>query len=169
MKTAIAGVVPPESAEATIMVVWPSVGASTLGRFLGQLFLIGSPRLWVLTPGRLLMLLSIPIAVPLYLSRVLPGIGVRYRLTNRRVLIEKAVVGTVVRAVELREFDAIEVVYLPGQRWYPCGQLVFTKGQVETFRLQGVPRPEAFRQACLKAQRAFVGVQQIRERELAGV
>jgi hypothetical protein len=36
-------------------------------------------------------------------------------------------------------------------------------GPVETFRLPGVPHPEAFRHTCFKAHQVFVGVQKARE------
>jgi hypothetical protein len=39
---------------------------------------------------------------------------------------------------------------------------VFRLGQTETFRIAGVPRPETFRQTCLKANMSFVGVQKLR-------
>ena len=50
----------------------------------------------------------------------------------------------------------------PGQAWFKAGDLVFRQGQTETFRIAGVPRPETFRQTCLKAHLSFVGVAQAR-------
>jgi hypothetical protein len=49
----------------------------------------------------------------------------------------------------------------PGQEWYPAGDLIFKKGQVETFRLPGVSRPESFRQTCLKARQSFDAVKKL--------
>ena len=46
-----------------------------------------------------------------------------------------------------------------GYEWYDAGDLVFRQGEVERFRLEGVSRPEAFRQVCWKSCQAFVGVQ----------
>jgi hypothetical protein len=40
---------------------------------------------------------------------------------------------------------------------------------VESFRLSGVPRPETFRQTCLKAQRARSTVKQAIEGQPAAV
>ena len=77
--------------------------------------------------------------------------------------------GEEVAAVSLDSFDAIDVHVLPGQEWYPAGDLVFRKGTVETFRVSGVPRPETFRQTCLKAQRAHASVKQALERQPAAV
>jgi hypothetical protein len=83
---------------------------------------------------------------------------VRYRLTNRRVIIERGLAAREEQYVDLDRFDAIDVVVLPGQEWYPAGDLIFRRGTVETFRLRGVMRPETFRQTCMKAHQAFVGV-----------
>ena len=51
-------------------------------------------------------------------------------------------------------FDAIDVQVMKGEGWYHAGDLVFRRGTVETFRLCGVSRPEAFRQTCMKAHLA---------------
>ncbi len=61
--------------------------------------------------------------------------------------------------VPLDGFDSIEVDVRPGQSWHHAGDLVFRSGATERFRLEGVSRPEAFRQVCLKAHFAYQGVQ----------
>lgn len=93
----------------------------------------------------------------------------RYRLTNRRVIVEHGMSAAEQRSVTLDEFDSIDVVVQPGQEWYPAGDLVFRNGQVETFRLEGVSRPEAFRHVCLKAQRAHAAVKRALSRQLTAV
>jgi hypothetical protein len=85
----------------------------------------------------------------------------QYRLTNRRVVMENPF-GDEIKSVALDRFDAIEVVIEPGQAWFKAGDLVFRQGTTETFRIAGVPRPETFRQTCLKAHLSFVGVQKAR-------
>jgi hypothetical protein len=87
----------------------------------------------------------------------------RYRLTNRRVIVEDGLGTEQQQFVSLDRFDNIEVRVLPGQEWFPCGDLIFKLGPVETFRLQAVPRAETFQQTCLKAHKSFVGVQQARK------
>lgn len=191
MKQAIAGVVPPESGEVTIMEVWPSVAALAGGRFWGRLYsnrsgmtVPGTPI--VLTVGKIIALLSIPLVLPIYFLMLLPCFiflpklgplprvyisnpwARRYRLTNRRVIVQRAS-GETEASVGLENFDHIDVVVLPGQEWYPAGELVFRQGTVETFRLSGVPRPETFRQTCLKAQRAHSSVRKAVEREAVAV
>ncbi len=43
----------------------------------------------------------------------------------------------------------------------------FAREALETFRLAGVPRPETFRQTCLKARMSYVGVRKAREMQTA--
>jgi hypothetical protein len=188
MKQAIAGVMPPEEGEVTIMSVWPSLAALEGGRFFGRLYgnragftLAGIP----ITVGRIIALLSIPFILPIFFLTLLPCLifvpkwgpiprvyvsnswAKRYRLTNRRLIIER-LSGEEESSVALDNFDAIDVVVLPGQAWYPAGELVFRKGKVETFRLSGVPRPETFRQTCLKAQLAHTTVKKAVARQPVG-
>jgi hypothetical protein len=168
----VAGVAPTQLQEVTVMTVWPSLSATSFGRLWGRLFaieagfaLFGVP----ITVGRLMALASIPFMLALYFLMRLPRfpgviIGISnpwcwvYRLTNRRVVMENPF-GAEIKSVSLDRFDAIEVVVEPGQGWYKAGDLVFRQGAVETFRIWGVPRPETFRQTCLKANMSFVGVQ----------
>jgi hypothetical protein len=99
-----------------------------------------------------------PVGMMLYLSMRLPWALRRYRLTNRRVTIERGMRPKVEQYVDLDRFDAIDLVVRPGQEWYDCGDLVFRRGPIETLRLPGVSRPEPFRQACLKVRQSYVSV-----------
>jgi hypothetical protein len=172
MTQPIAGVAPTGIQEVTVMTVWPSLSATTFGRFWGRLFgievgfrIFGVP----LTIGRLMALVSIPFMLALYFLMRLPRfpgviIGIKnpwcwvYRLTNRRVVVENPF-GAEIKSVSLDRFNSIDVVVEPGQAWFKAGDLVFRLGAVETFRIGGVPRPETFRHTCLKANMSFVGVQ----------
>jgi hypothetical protein len=157
-QTAISGVVPPRVAEATVMTVYPSVASTTLGQTLGRLYRIKS-GVGPVSIGRLSLLATIPLGLMLYLSLRLPWAIRRYRLTNRRVCIERGVNPQVEQYVDLDRFDAIDVVVAPGQEWYAAGDLIFRRGQIETLRLPGVSRPESFRQTCLKVRQSYVSVQ----------
>jgi hypothetical protein len=161
MKQAIPGVAPPDAGEVTVMTVWPTIAATSLGCTMGRAFMISVGLGNVLTLGNIAALLSIPVAIPLFFF-VLLLMG-RYRLTNRRVIIEKGPKGVEERSISLDDFDAIDVVVLPGQEWYPAGELIFRKGNIESLRLHGVSRPETFRQTCLKAQRSYAGVKRALE------
>ena len=176
MNQPIAGVAPAQLDEVTVMTVWPSLSATGIGRFWGRLYSIDvgvRPFGVPLTIGMLLALVSIPFMLALYFLMRLPRfplvvIGItnpfswQYRLTNRRLITENPFGRGELKSVALDRFDSIEVVVEPGQAWYKAGDLVFRLGQVETFRIWGVPRPETFRQTCMKAHLSFVGVQRAR-------
>lgn len=166
MKQAIAGVAPAESAEVVVMVVWPSIARFSSGRLLGMLFGIRWPDVYIFRLGNLFVLPSIPIALLLYFWRLMPGIGRRYALTNRRVVVQTAITAIDLAAIELDGFDSIEIDVLPGQAWFNVGDLNFRRDGKEVFRLAGVSWPEGFRQNCLKSHLAYVGVRQALVREL---
>jgi hypothetical protein len=175
MKQPIAGEVPAETKEVTVMTVWPSLASTGFGRMWGRLFAIDAGfRIFgvPVTFGRLVALASIPFMAALYFLMRLPRfpgvlIGIRnpwcshYRLTNRRMVVENPF-GSEIKSVSLDRFDTIDTVVQSGQAWFKAGDLVFRLGPTETFRLVGVPRPETFRQTCLKANMSFVGVKQLR-------
>jgi hypothetical protein len=167
MKQPIPGVAPHELGEVTVMTVWPSVAAYPPGRWLGQLFAIRAGW-YIFTLGNLFALMSIPVALVLFFWRLAPFVGARYRLTNRRIVVERGLrPNKVERYVDLDRFDSIDVVVQPGQAWYDAGDLVFHLGNVETFRLAGVSRPQSFRHTCLKSRMAHVGVAKARQRQTA--
>ncbi len=184
MKQAISGVTPAETAERTIMTVFPSIAAYPEGRLLGRGYSIRWPDLYIFRLGNFIALLSIPAALALYFYRLAPSFfglslhGSSYRLTNRRIIEVRSefrshpkfpflrfVFGAEVKSVDLDRFDAILIDRLPGQEWYDAGDLVFRMGNVETFRLSGVSRPESFRQTCFKAHMAYVGVRKAMQHE----
>ena len=186
MSQAITGVAPPELGEVTNMVIWPSASRFGIARTLGRLFRIRAGIGNVLNVGNMIALASIPIGLLIYAMKINPGFGIppimkwmpkflwiwnplciRYRLTNRRVVIEHGFSGQEILAVSLDRFDSILVDVQPGQQWYKSGNLIFSNGGIETFRLDGVQRPETFRQTCLKARHSFVGVRQALARETA--
>jgi hypothetical protein len=162
LHTPIAGVMPAETKETLIMTVWPSNAAWGLGRILGGLYALRFPDVYIFRIGNLIALASIPIALVIYLSKVLPFIAIRYSLTNRRVVVQRGLQAKDDKSVDLDRFDSVQVDVLPGQAWYNAGDLVFKLGNVETFRLNGVSRPEAFRQTIMKAHMVQAGVKKTR-------
>jgi hypothetical protein len=161
----ISGVTPAEVKEVPVMTVWPSVAMYGPGRALGRAFAINWPDVYIFRLGNLLALLSIPFVLPLYFLKVLPFIGTRYMVTNRRIVVLRGIVGKEEKFVDLDRFDTIDIVVQPGQEWYHAGDLVFKHGAVETFRLEGVSRPDAFRATCMKSQMAHSTVKRIREQQ----
>jgi hypothetical protein len=166
MDQAISGVSPASVKETEIMTVWPSVAMYGLGRLLGRAYAIKFPDVYIFRLGNLLALAFIPVSLVLYFMRVLPYVGQRYTLTNRRVIVYRGLLVEEERSVALDRFDTVDIVVQPGQAWYEAGDLVFRMGNTETFRLSGVSRPEAFRSQCIKAHMAYVGVRKAVERQL---
>ena len=160
--TPIAGVAPASISESTIMTVWPSNAAYGIGRFLGMQYSMRFPDIYIFRLGNLIALLSIPIALAIYLYRIAPFVGQRYTVTNRRVIVQRGIQARNDRSVDLDRFDTVQIDVLAGQDWYNAGDLVFKLGNVETFRLEGVSRPDTFRETCLKSQMAHVGVKRAR-------
>lgn len=157
MKQAIAGVAPPSIQEVSVMTVWPSVAASPIARALGQLY-ANKTGISVVTLGNLCCLAFIPVSLVLYFARVAPFIGTRYKITNRRVVVLRGIAGREEKSIDFDRFDSIKIVVRPGQEWYDAGDLVFYQGNTETFRLDGVSRPAAFRATCMKSRNSHAGV-----------
>ncbi len=189
MKQAIAGVSPASLDEATVMTVWPTIAASGAGQMIGRLCSLGGEGPFAI--GKLLAPLTILPALALFFISIVPPFPFwfvrfnrRYKVTNRRILVLEDCLEWVVyhpfgfrfpaqkirteeaKAVQLDRFDTIEIEVLPGQEWFPAGELIFKQGAVETFRLSGVSRPEAFRQVCLKARNSFVLVNQALKQQI---
>jgi hypothetical protein len=143
---AITGVVPPQTAEATIREVWPSVtvysGVATLGEKL--------IRSIVLAPlGWFLML-------PVYFLKVLPFFARRYTLTNRRIMIQRGIKPVSVSEVALSEIDEVRLDRSTANAFFRAATLeIISQGKV-ALTLPGVPDPESFRAAILNACTAWV-------------
>jgi hypothetical protein len=157
----IAGVSPAQTREVTIMSVWPSIAMFGVGRWLGSSYAMTWPDIYIFRLGNLIALVSIPLALLLYAMRIF----IRYRLTNRRIIVERGMSWQEAKSVDLDRFDAIDIVVQPGQAWYNAGDLVCRRGNVETFRLEGVSRPAAFRETCLKAHLAYKTIKEALQRQ----
>jgi len=158
----------PEVREATLKIVWPTIGATRAGRLVGRLCAVKTGIGPYLTLGKLLALATIPLTLCLFFWQLLPGVCRRYWLTNRRMVVQKGL-GRLVEESEvgLDQFDAIEIEVLPGQDWLRAGEVLFLSDGNERLRLSGVPRPEVFRQGCLKARTAMLSVGEVLRRQAA--
>jgi hypothetical protein len=164
-RDAIAGVSPSAIQETTIVTVWPSIALYRSGQWLGRWFDIRWPNFYFLSLGNLFALLAIPHALVLYFLRIAPRYGTRYRLTNRRVIVERGLQGIPERAIALEAFDAIRADVRPGQSWYDAADVIFLSGEQEVFRLPGVSRPQAWMQTCRDAAQARCLVAAIQQRQ----
>lgn len=156
-----------DSGEITVMTVWPTIAATRPGRWLGRLYGMNVGISRFLPLGRFWMFVTIPVALVLFCWLFMPWLCRRYRLTNRRLVIQKGLSAVDGPSVALDAFDAIEVAVLPGQEWFPAGDLVFLRDGCEVFRVRGVGRPDIFRRTCLKTQQALLSVGKALAREKA--
>jgi hypothetical protein len=151
--------------ETTVMIVWPTIGAYRLGRLVGQLCGVRLGLGRILTLGKLFALTTIPISLTVFAWQLMPWVCRRYRLTTRRIIIQKGLSAVDGPSIDLDAIDAIDVKVLPGQEWLHAGELVFLRDGTEVFRLSGVSRPEPFRQVCLKTRTALLSVREVVERQ----
>jgi hypothetical protein len=144
-----------ENHETTVTVVWPTIGATCAGRTVGRL---AGLRLgwdpWHLV-GRCMAAASIPLSLCVFFWQVMPFVARRYRITDRRIIIQRGLKAVDEHSVGLNDFNAVEIDVLPGQAWLRAGDVVFRKDGQEVLRLPGVPSPEAFRVLCRDVQRAL--------------
>jgi hypothetical protein len=149
-----------ERSETRSKVVWPAIGATPAGRFVGRLCAnrvgVGGFNL-----GKLLALATIPVSLAVFAWQLLPVVMRRYCLTDRRVIVEKGLARVEERSIGLDHFDALEIRLLPGQEWLRCGDVIFLCGGREVFRLPGVPRPQTFRELCLKQRNTLLAVREV--------
>lgn len=143
--------------EQTVAVVWPTIGATPMGRWVGRLAGARLPADRLRLVGKVMAAATIPVSLAVYFWQLMPFVARRYRVTDRRVVIEKGLSAVSGDAVELAQFDAVEVQRLPGQEWLRTGDVVFRCGEREVLRLAGVPNPEAFRAMCRDVQSALAG------------
>jgi hypothetical protein len=145
-KQAIAGVVPPEVAEARIREAWPSVarapGMATLGRVLTRTIVL-APLAWgIMSLG--------------YFGKLLPFVARRYTLTNRRLMVRHGIKGKPGQEVKLADIEEVRVKTDANSDFFRAADLeIVSNGQV-VMTLRGVPEPEGFRQAILNACNAWV-------------
>ncbi len=135
--------------------IWPTLGATRLGRWIGRVALVG-PGSGPLRLGTLLVVLLVPLVVGLYLWQILPPRVRRYHLTTRRIIIQKGLPPRVEASLDLEQFEAIGVEVQPGQEYFRAADLVFLRGQRELLRLAGVGRPDVVRQLCLETRATFL-------------
>jgi hypothetical protein len=87
---------------------------------------------------------------------VLPIIGVRYRLTDKRVMILKGWKGAISQQVALADIDDVQLDPASIDQFFRSADLkVISNGQI-AMTLTAVPDAEAFRHAILDARNAWV-------------
>jgi hypothetical protein len=144
-KQAVAGLVPPEVAEALIREEWPSVavfsGPASLGRILICSIAL-APLGWMLL-------------LPVYFLKILPFIAKRYTLTNRRLMIRRGLKPVPSHEVALCDIDEVRVRKDANSAFYRAGSLeIISKGR-SVLTIPGVPEPDSFRLSILNSAKAW--------------
>jgi hypothetical protein len=142
---AVTGVTAPETGEAIIRQVWPSVArfppVAGLGRILTR-SIIGAPVAWLMM-------------APFYFVKILPGVATRYTLTNRRLMIQRGLMPKATKELELAAIQGVRVKRDGNSDFYRAGDLEILSQNQVVLILPGVPEPESFRHAIVNAYRSW--------------
>lgn len=139
--------------------VHPSIAGTLGGQLLGQLLdsipiKVGGIKFSNLLFGLPAALVAVPIFFALRLA------GHTFSLTNRSVQKRTSLSNRPVREVPLADIDQVVVRQLPGQQFYPAGEIdLLNKAGDTLMTLSGVPRADVFRQTILEARNARNQVQ----------
>jgi len=148
--------------EQVVKVVWPSIAAWPLGRWIG--------RVWggALARGPVVAFFAgfflAPLAALVYFWRLRPKRCRRYLVTNGRILVLEGILGRVVEEAAWSQITRIEIVTLPGQAALRAGDVHIYEGDRIVLRLPGVSLVENFVRVCRRTQQACLMVASIQKR-----
>ncbi len=146
--------------ERAVLTRWPSVASTIVGRGIGR-FLESAPD-WRVLGVRLTYapaLLLAPLAALIYVDLKLRGR--RFALTNRRIKIESALGEKLLGEIPLEGISEIALATREGQNFYNAADLVLLDdSDKELARLEGVVRPEVFRQNIFESRDALLRVRE---------
>jgi hypothetical protein len=147
-RQAVAGLTPPQLAEAMIREVWPSVRGISSGiaglsaALMRSVFL--APLGWALN-------------LLLFGRKLAPVLCQRYTLTNRRLMVRRGWKPAPVQEIPLTDIDDVRLVADSYDVFYRSGDLQVLSGSKEALKLIAVPEPESFRQAIVNAVKSWGG------------
>jgi len=141
-------------AEAHVDTVYPSITATGPGRIVGQVMDSIPTRINGIKLSQILFGLPLaPLGLTVYALQKI--FGHKYVLTNRSLQIYKALGVQLDRQIALADIDNIAIVVRPGQAAFASGDLEVLNDRGEPILvLEGVPRPERFRQEILECRDA---------------
>ncbi|HLJ11168.1 MAG TPA: hypothetical protein VKU82_08265 [Planctomycetaceae bacterium] len=140
--------------QALIMVVYPSIACTAIGKWLGRLYESIPLRVMGIKLSHLLFPLPTAIvAIQVYAHLKL--FGEIYVLTNQSVQLRRSLGNKLIREVSLSNVDRVVVRQEPGQEYYPAADIYLVgKGGETLMSLPGVLRADVFRQSILEAKLA---------------
>jgi hypothetical protein len=156
----ITGVVPPQTAEAKIREIFPSVAASPalagIGKKISGLAAKLARTVVFLPLALVIAPVGWAIMAPAYFGKILPFLARRYTLTNRRLMIRRGLKPKAKQEVALADIDDVRIRKDANSEFFMAGTLeVISQGKVVLI-LAGVPGPEAFRHNIIDACKAWV-------------
>jgi hypothetical protein len=148
---AIAGVSP--QTEATIISVYPSIASKGMGRSIGQV--CDSIPTKILGVKISCILFALPLAPLSLIGYALTKMaGLQFEVTNRSLKVWQMSLGAKSRLINEVSIDDIADVAIevrPGQEFYHAADMYLLKEDgTSLLRMEGIPRPEVFRQNILK-------------------
>lgn len=152
-RQAVSGLMPPQTSEAMIREVWPTVmdvqrGVASLSSKLMKTFFL-APLGWMLN-------------ALLFGKKFAPFLCKHYTLTNRRLMIQQGWKPAPVQEVALKDIDDVRLIADTYDAFYRSGDLeVFSGGKV-VLKLTGTPEPESFRHAIVNAVNAWGGPDKVK-------
>lgn len=146
--------------ECEIAVKYPSIAATGIGRFLGNILELIPVKIWGVKISYALFGLAVaPIAALVYLA--MKVIGERYALSNRAVSIWGSLGNTMQKSVKLTDIADVIISIQPGQEFYDAGDIYLVNAKGDPLMLlSGVPYPEIFKVTILETRDAEVLVQE---------
>ncbi|MFH5805207.1 PH domain-containing protein [Alienimonas sp. DA493] len=146
------------SPERDVLVAYPGVSATAAGRLLGRALNCVPIKLGPATLSQWILGLPLaPLGAAIYFWQ--KAFGLKYRLTDRRLIVETSLTGRQVDAAELADVADAEVDVPSGSRWFRAGDLTLRdRSGARLLTVRGVPHVENFaaRLAEMKGARASV-------------
>jgi len=128
-----------------IRLTWPTIArvpmVASLGKMLTRTIIL-APLAWI-------------VMGLFYFSKVLPIVGIRYQLTDKKVMIQRGWKGGISQAIALGDIDDVQVDPATIDQFFRSADLTITSGGKPEMTLTAVPDAEAFRHAILSARNAF--------------
>jgi hypothetical protein len=143
---AVTGLIPPQSGEAIIRDVWPSIASrpavAGLARGLTRT-VVGAPLAWL-------------VLLPFFVLSIAPFVARRYTLTNRRLMVRRWPQRRVVQEIPLGDIDEVRIRRDANSGFFRSGDLeILSQGKI-VLTLPGVPEPDSFRHSIIQAYTAWV-------------
>jgi hypothetical protein len=125
--------------------IWPTVkripAVANLGKFLTNTILL-APLGWLVMSG-------------VYFGKLLPIIGVRYRLTDKRIMILRGWKGSISQQVLLTDIDDVILDPASIDQFFRSANLEIMRDGKVAMTLTAVPDAESFRHMILDARNAW--------------